>query len=81
MTAVKYILPQHDPVLLSYIMIFFLIHILYCHSPCIYLLYYFILFRLVSYHTDAEVAQKETQSLPEDGIVLPKHVGAKIIEK
>jgi hypothetical protein len=25
---------------------------------------------------DAEVAQTGTQSLPEDGIVLPKHVGA-----
>jgi hypothetical protein len=28
---------------------------------------------LVSYHIDAEVAQKGTQSLPEDGMVLPKH--------
>jgi hypothetical protein len=54
----------------------FYIHILYCHSPCIYLLYAFIVFRLVSYPIDAEVAQKGTQSLPEDGIVLPKHVEA-----
>jgi hypothetical protein len=33
------------------------------------------------WHIDAEVAQKETQSLPEDGIVLPKHVGAIVKEK
>jgi hypothetical protein len=38
------------------------IHILYYHCPCLYLLHYSILFRLVSYHTDVEVAQKE-QSL------------------
>jgi hypothetical protein len=38
-------------------------------------LYDFIVFRLVSYHTDAEVVQTGKQSLPEDGIVLPKHVG------
>jgi hypothetical protein len=31
------------------------IHILYCHSPCI-----FVLFQTVSYHSDAEVAQKGT---------------------
>jgi hypothetical protein len=30
---------------------------------------------------DAEVAQKGTQSLPEDGIVLPEHVGAIVKEK
>jgi hypothetical protein len=73
--AVTYILPQHDLALLSLIMLFFLIHILYCHSPCIYLLYDFIVFRL--YPTIlTEVAQKETESLPEDVIVLPKHVGA-----
>jgi hypothetical protein len=30
---------------------------------------------------DAEVAQKGTPSLPEDGIVLPKHVGAIVKEK
>jgi hypothetical protein len=58
MTGVTYILPQHDPALLSRIMMFFLIHILYCHSPYIYLLYDFIVFRLVSYHIDAEVTQK-----------------------
>jgi hypothetical protein len=39
-------------------------------------LYDFIVFRLVSYHVDAEVAQTGKQSLPEDDIVLPKHVGA-----
>jgi hypothetical protein len=44
----------------SKIMMFFLIHILYCHSPCIHLLYDFIVFRLLSYHIDAEVAQKGT---------------------
>jgi hypothetical protein len=60
---------------------FFFIHILYSHSPCIYLLYDFIVFRLISYHIDAEVAQKETKSLPEDGIVLPKHVEAIVKEK
>jgi hypothetical protein len=51
------------------------------HSPCLYLLYDFIVFRLVSYHTDTEVAQKGTKSLPEDGTVLPKHVGATVKEK
>jgi hypothetical protein len=44
-------------------------------------LYDFIVFRLVSYHIDAEVAQKGTQSLSENGIVLPKHVGAIVKEK
>jgi hypothetical protein len=47
-------------------------------------LYDFIVFRLVSYHIDAEVAQKGTQSLPEDDIVLPKPVkksGAIVKEK
>jgi uncharacterized membrane protein YsdA (DUF1294 family) len=67
--------------LLSHIMMFFLMHILYCHSPCIYLLYDFIVFRFVFYHIDAEVAQKGIYSLPEDGIVLSKHVGAIIKEK
>jgi hypothetical protein len=43
--------------------------------------YDFIVFRLVSYHTDAEVTQKGTKSLPEDGIVLLKHVGAIVKEK
>jgi hypothetical protein len=33
------------------------IHILYCHSPCVYLLYDFIVFRLVFYRIDAEEAQ------------------------
>jgi hypothetical protein len=75
-TAVTYILPQHDLALLSHIVMFFLIHFLYCHSPCIYLLYNLIVFSLVSYHINAEVAKKGTQSLPEDGIVLSKHVGA-----
>jgi hypothetical protein len=32
--------------------------------------------RYASYHIDIEVTQKGTQSLPDDGIVLPKHVGA-----
>jgi hypothetical protein len=41
----------------------------------------FIVFRLVSYHIDAEVAQKGTQLLPEDGIVLSKHVGAIVKDK
>jgi hypothetical protein len=36
--------------------------------------------RLVSHHIDVEVAQKGTQLLPEDGIVLPKHVEA-IVKK
>jgi hypothetical protein len=36
------------------------LHILYCLSPCIYLLYDFIVFRLVSYHIDVEVVQKGT---------------------
>jgi hypothetical protein len=62
MTEVTYILPQHDLALLSDNVMFFRIHNLYCHSPCIYLLYDFIVFRLVSYHTSAEVAQKGTQS-------------------
>jgi hypothetical protein len=35
----------------------------------------------VSYHIDAEVAQKGTQSLTEDGTVLPKHVGAIVKDK
>jgi hypothetical protein len=30
---------QHDLTLLSHILMFFLIHNLYCHSACIYLLY------------------------------------------
>jgi hypothetical protein len=29
-----------------------------------------------SYHIAVEVTQKRTWQLPEDGIVLPKHVGA-----
>jgi hypothetical protein len=41
-----------------------------------YLLCDFIVFRLVFYHTDVEVSQKRTWLLLEDGIVLPKHVGA-----
>jgi hypothetical protein len=41
-----YILPQHDLALLSHIMMLFLTHILYCHSPCIHLFYDFIVFRL-----------------------------------
>jgi hypothetical protein len=44
-------------------------------------LYGFIVFRLVSYHTDVEVAQKGTLLLPEDGIALPKHVGATVNKK
>jgi hypothetical protein len=39
-------------------------------------LYDFIVFRLFSYHIDAEVAQTGKQLLPEDGIALPKHVAA-----
>jgi hypothetical protein len=35
----------------------------------------------VSYHIDVKVAQKETQLLPEDGIGLPKHVGAIVKRK
>jgi hypothetical protein len=31
---------------------------------------------LASYHVDVEVTQKGTKLLPEDGIVLPKYVGA-----
>jgi hypothetical protein len=54
---------------------------LYYQCPCIYLLYYSIVFRLSSYHTDVEVAQKGTQSLPDDGTVLPKHVAAIIKNK
>jgi hypothetical protein len=57
-STVQYILPQHDLALLSHITMFFLIYILHCHNPCIYLFYDFIVFRLVSYHIDAEVAQK-----------------------
>jgi hypothetical protein len=34
----------------------------------------------VSYRIDTEVAQKGKQSLPEDGIVLPKYVGAIVKE-
>jgi hypothetical protein len=44
-------------------------------------LYDFIAFRHVSYHIDAEVAQKGTQLLPEDDIVFPKYVGAIVKEK
>jgi hypothetical protein len=44
-------------------------------------MYDFIVFRLVSCHIDAEMAQKGTQSLAEDGIVLPKNVGAIVKEK
>jgi hypothetical protein len=44
-------------------------------------LYDFIVFRLVSYNIEAEVAQKRTQSLPEDGTVLPKHVAAVVKNK
>jgi hypothetical protein len=44
-------------------------------------LYAFIVFRLVSYHSDVEVAQKVTQLLREDGIVLLKHVGAIVKRK
>jgi hypothetical protein len=65
-----------EPLQRQYGRMFFFIHILYCHSPCVYLLYDFIVFRLVPYHIDVEVAKKGTQSLHEDGIVLPKHVGA-----
>jgi hypothetical protein len=41
----------------------------------------FIVFRLVSHHIETEVAQKGTQSLPEDGIVLLKHVDSIVKEK
>jgi hypothetical protein len=34
----------------------------------------------VSYHIDAEVAQIGKYSLPDDGIVLPKHVGVFVKE-
>jgi hypothetical protein len=44
-------------------------------------LYDCIVFRLVSYHIDAEVAQKGTKLVAEDGIVLPKYVGAIVKEK
>jgi hypothetical protein len=37
--------------------------------------------RLTSYHVDFEVAQKGTQSLPDNGIVLPKHVRATVKNK
>jgi hypothetical protein len=37
--------------------------------------------RQVTGHFGTEVAQKGTHSLPEDGIVLPKHVGAIVKEK
>jgi hypothetical protein len=33
------------------------------------------------YHIYVEVAQKGTQMLPEDGTILPKHVGAVVKEK
>jgi hypothetical protein len=79
--CITYILPQRNHTLLSHSTMFFFIHTLYCHSPCIYLLYDFIVFRLVSYHTDVDVAQKGTQLHPEDGIVLPKHVGAIVKRK
>jgi hypothetical protein len=48
--------------LLSHLMMFFFIHSLHicCRRSCIFLLYDFIAFRLVSYHIDDEVAQKET---------------------
>jgi hypothetical protein len=51
------------------------------YGPCIYLLYDFVVLRLVSYHIDVEVVQKETQLLPEDGTVLPIHVGAIVKRK
>jgi hypothetical protein len=59
MTCITYILPQHVT-LLSHLIMFFFIHSLYCHSPCIYLLYDFIVFRLVSYHIDVAVVQRGT---------------------
>jgi hypothetical protein len=37
----------------------YFIHILHYHFPCLYVLYYSIVFRLASYHTDVEVTQKE----------------------
>jgi hypothetical protein len=37
--------------------------------------------RLVSYHIGTEVAQKGKYSLPEYGIVFPKHIGAIVEEK
>jgi hypothetical protein len=40
-----------------------------------------IIFRLASYHIDVEMAQKGTQSLPDDGIALPKHVAAIVKNK
>jgi hypothetical protein len=39
-------------------------------------MYDFIVFILISYHIDAEGAQTGKYSLPEDAIVLPKHVAA-----
>jgi hypothetical protein len=45
------------------------------------LFYDFIVFRLVCYHIEAEVAQKAIYALPEDGIVLPKRVGTIVKEK
>jgi hypothetical protein len=72
--GITYILPQLDLALLAHIVMFFFIHILYCHNTiphcchilrcsfcihilyrhgsCIYLLYDFIVSRLVSYHID-----------------------------
>jgi hypothetical protein len=46
LNTLNYILLYLSFALLSHIMMFFLIHILYCHSSCIYLLYDFIVFRL-----------------------------------
>jgi hypothetical protein len=81
MSCITYILPQHNLTLLSDLMTFFFLYIVYTITVLACLLFDFIVFRLVSYHINVEVAQKETSFLPEDDIVLPKHVGATHILK
>jgi hypothetical protein len=64
----------------TYYDVLFHTHFMLSQSLYIFILRFYCI-QTVSYRTDAEVAQKETQSLPEDGIVLPKHVGAIVKEK
>jgi hypothetical protein len=75
MTCIMYIIPQHNLTLTSHLMVF--LYIIYTVTV---LVYDFTAFRLVFCHIDVEVAQKWTQLLPDDSIVLPKHVAA-IVKK
>jgi hypothetical protein len=73
-----YILPQHDFIPLLCIKIFYVCLIL---SLSFILIVFSVVFRLASLHIEPWSNSAGTQSLPEDGIVLPKHVGAIVKSK